>query len=351
MSYEKKHPQNQVLKNIKRRADMAEDSTFTGFQWALLVLIIIGCLHYVWLVWDDKFGLVKSGLSEGFESGATTTSESEKSRTVWFENDELFDEFYASVYDNLTQLAGRYPQEVSLIMHQWKKSAEFDTMDILDCGCGTGIATVMFAKQGVNSIIGLDKSEAMLRRAKAVTVLAADLPKEKRESVSFLQGDMMQEATFSPGQFSHAAVLFFTVYYSSDTVGLFRNLFSWVRPGGQIAIEVVNKYKFDPLLEAASPFVGLTVQKYSKKRVTKSKVEFDKFSYEAEFDLQDPGAEFREVFRFSDKSVRRQRHTFTMRDINEVVHFAQTAGWNYNGFVDLMTAGFEYAYVLIFTHP
>jgi hypothetical protein len=105
------------------------------------------------------------------------------------------------------------------------------------------------------------------------------------------------------------------------------------------------------MLEAAAPFIGLSLQKYSKERHTKSKVEFDRFSYEAEFDLQDPIAEFRETFRFADKSVRRQRHTLNMSDIKEIVHFAQIAGWNYNGNIDLVTAGFEYAYVLMFTHP
>lgn len=324
----------------------------TGFQWILLILLVFGCVHYLWLIWDDKYTPLHSGLKEGFRSEtANGDTESDKSQIIWFENEELYDDFYASVYDNLTQLAGRYPQEVSLIMHQWKKTNHADTMDVLDCGCGSGIASVMFAKQGVNSVIGLDRSESMLRRARSVTLPAGGLPKEQSDSVSFLKGDMNNENTFSPGQFTHAALLFFTVYYSKDTVGLFRNLFHWIKPGGQIAIEVVNKYKFDPLLEAASPFTGLTVQKYSKKRVTKSNVEFDKFSYEAEFDLQDPIAEFREVFRFKDKSVRRQRHTFTMRDINEIVHLAQTAGWTYNGYIDLVTAGFEYAYVLIFNHP
>jgi len=321
----------------------------TGFQCVIVILLVIGCLHYIWLVWDPSINAIKTDLKEGFESGAV--SQSEISRTLWFENDELFDTFYASVYDNLTQLSGRYPQEISLILTQWKKNTELDAMDVLDCGCGTGIAEVLFAKMGVNSVTGLDKSEAMLRRAKTVTVLGSNLPKEQRESITFLQGDMAQQLTFTAGQFSHAALLFFTIYYSNDPTGIFRNLFHWVRPGGQIAIEVVNKYKFDPLLESASPFVGTTIQKYVKKRVTKSKVEFDKFSYEAEFDLQDPTAEFREVFRFSDKSVRRQRHTLNMRDINEIVQCAQIAGWNYNGYIDLLTAGFEYAYVLLFTHP
>ena len=322
------------------------------FQWILVIFLVMGCIQYMWLVWEDKYNKKTSGLTEGFTNVSTgAITESEKSKTMWYENHELFDEFYGSVYDNLTQLAGRYPQEVSLIMHQWKKTAEPDTMDVLDCGSGTGIATVLFAKQGVNSVVGLDKSEAMLRRARSVTLLAAGLPKEQRDAVSFLQGDMNQQYTFSPGQFSHAAVLFFSLYYSNDPSGFFNNLYAWIRPGGQLAIEVVNKYKFDPLLESATPFVGISLQKYTKKRLTKSKVEFDKFSYEAEFDLQDPQAEFREVFRFGDKSVRRQRHTFTMRDINDYVHLAQTAGWNYNGYIDLLTAGFEYSYVLMFTHP
>lgn len=315
-----------------------------AFQWILLILLSIGCMHYMWLIWEDKY--INSSGTEGF----TGTDEASKSRTSWFENDELYDEFYSSVYDNLTQLAGRYPQEVSLIMHQWKKTAKPDTMDILDCGCGTGIATILMAKQGVNSVIGLDKSEAMLRRARNVTLVAASLPTEQKDAITFTQGDMLQQATFKAGQFSHACLLFFTVYYTNDTLGIFNNLYYWIRPGGQIAIEVVNKYKFDPLLEAATPFVGLSLQRYAKERMTKSKVEFDKFSYEAEFDLQDPQAEFRETFRFKDKSVRRQRHTMNMRDIKDIVHLAQTAGWNYTGNIDLITAGFEYSYVLIFTH-
>ena len=330
-----------------------EEASFLGmtaFQWIIATLLLFGCIHYIFMVWKDKHMI--SGLSEGFTNINTgAISDSEESKMIWYENDDLFDEFYASVYDNLTQLGGRYAQEITLIIHQWKKTAETDTMEILDCGCGTGIAATYFAKQGVKSVIGLDKSKAMLRRARNVTLIAANLPTEQRESVTFLEGDMGMESTFAPGQFSHAAVLFFTIYYSNDPVGLFRNLFNWVRPGGQIAIEVVNKYKFDPILEASSPFVGLSVQKYSKERVTKSKVEFDKFSYEAEFDLQDPAAEFRETFRFPDKSIRRQRHTFSMRDINDFVHLASSAGWTYNGYIDLISAGFEYAYILMFTHP
>jgi SAM-dependent methyltransferase len=323
----------------------------TPFQWILLGLLLVGAVQYLWLLWEQKYSR-RSGLAEGFTSQDTKATDADSSRHIWYDEDELFDDFYASVYDNLTQLAGRYPQELALIMTQWKKKAEPDTMEILDVGCGTGIASVLFARQGVKSIVGLDKSESMLRRARNVTTPAADLTQDQKDGLQFIQGDMMREATFPGGQFSHAALMFFSVYYTQDHTTLFKNLYHWVRPGGKLAVEVVNKYKFDPLLESATPFAGLSLQKYAKKeRFTKSKVEFDKFSYEAEFDLQDPTAEFRETFRFKDGSVRRQKHTLYMRDIKDLVHAAQSAGWTYDGNIDLTLAGFEYAYVLMFTHP
>jgi hypothetical protein len=97
--------------------------------------------------------------------------------------------------------------------------------------------------------------------------------------------------------------------------------------------------------------MGFSLQKYSKERVTNSKVTFDKFEYEAKFDLIDPIAEFRETFRFKDGSVRRQKHIFYMPPIEEIVKTAKIAGWEYKSYIDLTSIGFEYAYLLLFKHP
>jgi hypothetical protein len=134
-------------------------------------------------------------------------------------------------------------------------------------------------------------------------------------------------------------------------LALFRNLYLWVRPGGQLAIEVVNKYKFDPMLESASPLVGFSLQKYSKKRLTESNVVFDKFTYTGHFDLVDPQAEFIETFRFKDGTIRRQKHKMTMPTMEEIVKMGQAAGWVYQKYVDLVVVGFEYSYLLFFRHP
>jgi hypothetical protein len=68
--------------------------------------------------------------------------------------------------------------------------------------------------------------------------------------------------------------------------------------------------------------------------------------------LTDPKAEFRETFRFKDtKKVRRQKHVFIMPEIKEITQLAQTVGWKYEGYIDLMSIGFEYGYVLMFKKP
>jgi hypothetical protein len=80
----------------------------------------------------------------------------------------------------------------------------------------------------------------------------------------------------------------------------------------------------------------------------KSKVVFDKFDYEATFELDDPRAEFRETFRFKDGSARRQKHTLYMPSIEEMVQIAQRNGWTYTKYVDLTPMSFSYGYLLFF---
>ena len=129
---------------------------------------------------------------------------------------------------------------------------------------------------------------------------------------------------------------------------LFRNLAYWIKPGGTLAIEVVNKYKFDPILNSSNPWIGVNPQNYVKERLKTSKVVFDTFDYEATFELEDPNAEFRETFRFKDGSVRRQKHMLFMPSIPEIIKKAKQNGWLYTKYVDLMNISFPYGYLLFF---
>jgi SAM-dependent methyltransferase len=219
---------------------------------------------------------------------------------------------------------------------------------VLDLGCGTGHATTALAKLGAGRVVGMDYSKAMLDYAQKVIQPAAELTKKQSEAIEWRSDTILNPSACAAGEFNHIICFYFTFYYIQDQEEFFRFMNLWAAPGGKLCVEVVNKYKFDPILESASPFVAFSVQKYSKERVTKSKVTFNNFEYEANFELTDPEAEFYETFRFKNGHVRRQKHRFYMPTITQVVEYARRAGWKYVGYQDLQSVGFEYSYLLTF---
>lgn len=320
----------------------------TGPQKVMLVTLIVLCVNYVLTVIVDKYTVLKANTTEGFEG---SIPDKDNGLYSWLTDPQLiYDDFYAGVYDQLSQQAVRSKAKVAILYNLWKKDALAppSSWSILDMGCGTGHAAIAWAKQGVGRIVGLDESPAMLRQAETVGVPAEKLAKEKLETLRWRRDTLINPSAAAAGEFTHAYCFYFTFYYLKDKEQFFRHAHLWTKPGAKLCVEVVNKHKFDPILESASPFVGFSLQKYSKERLRKSKVTFDKFDYEAEFVLTDPRAEFYETFRFKNGHVRRQKHEFTMPSIEETVAMGKRSGWTYIGFQDLNPIGFEYAYLLTF---
>lgn len=325
------------------------------FQTFLLIVLVLLGINYLTAVFIDRIVLsgrdnpVKSLTEEGFEDG----SEAKGAQGTMLANDDLYDDFYASVYDKLAQGIERSAGKVALVMTQWKNwGMEPANLRVLDAGCGTGVASVAFTKLGAGRVIGLDLSEAMLRQARNVTLPATTLTQSQKDSLEWRKGDLLNPSAVAASEVNAAVVFYFTIYYMKDLDAFFRNMGVWVAPGGFMVVEVVNKYKFDPILDSASPFAGFSIQKYADKRMTKSKVHFDKFDYEAEFKLHEGAstAEFREAFQFKDGSKRKQKHHFIMPDIKNIVNSATYAGWTYKASLDTTALGFEYGFLLFFTH-
>lgn len=321
---------------------------FVGIILVVILHIMNGILYDTFLrPWkESQINL------EGFQNQEDIpgTRDEKQEGVKYLENDQIYDTFFASVYDQLTQGTNRTQAEVGLMLHEWTKQGEdLKTFEVLDAGCGTGIAVASLAKIGVKKSTGLDLSEAMIHHARNIVLPQTTLTSEQQKAVEFIVGDIINPSAFQGGQFTHTFMMYFTIYYLKDKETAFRNMYFWTKPGGRMVISVVNKHKFDPMLESSAPWLGFSLQKYTDKRITKSEVVFNKFKYIGEFDLQDPTAEFRETFRFNDGKVRRHRHELRMEDMNTIVGIARVAGWKYHGFADLTPIGAEYFYHLHFT--
>jgi SAM-dependent methyltransferase len=326
---------------------------FDTWQTIVLVGFLLIAMSYMVILGLDNLTTLNYGrITEGFltePDAKITATDATVSKYEWLGNDDLFDDFYASVFTKLTQNEKLVQAETAICMEEFSKNISKDHMIILDAGCGIGIGTASFKKQGAGTVVGIDKSPAMIRYCKGTTLPNTTLTDIEKQDIEFRQFDLMGPGAAGAAEFTHAVLLYFTVYYFRDLDSIFRNLALWVKPGGTLVVEVVNKYKFEPILDSSNPWIGFSLQKYSKERITKSKVVFDKFEYEADFELDDPRAEFRETFRFKDGSVRRQKHSLHMPSIPDIVKQAQQSGWTYTKYVDLMPLSFAYGYLLFFT--
>jgi hypothetical protein len=84
----------------------------------------------------------------------------------------------------------------------------------------------------------------------------------------------------------------------------------WLMPGGYLIVHLVDRETFDPILPPGNPLYIVSPQKYAKERITKTKVNFNQFVYNADFKLNEGSniAIFDEKFKFNDGKVRKQEH-------------------------------------------
>ena len=89
-----------------------------------------------------------------------------------------------------------------------------------------------------------------------------------------------------------------------------------------LVIHLVSRDDFDPILPIANPLLVVSPQRYAKKRITSSKVIFDNFTYNADFQLDKSKnkAIFSEKFKFKDSNkTRKQEHVFYMEDEDDIL--------------------------------
>jgi SAM-dependent methyltransferase len=191
-------------------------------------------------------------------------------------------------------------------------------------------------------VIGVDFSPSMIRKAK-----------EKYPNANFQVGDALDNGLFKMNSLTHVLCLYFTIYYFKDKRHFFDNAMDWLMPGGFLIVHLVDRETFDPILPPGNPLYIVSPQKYSKERITKTKVTFDDFVYNANFDLDENNniATFSEKFKFNDGHTRKQEQKLYMEDTSTIVNMAQDCGFILHGKIDMVKCAYEHQYLYIFIKP
>ena len=254
---------------------------------------------------------------------------------------QIYDNFYASIYDLLTKNTKKSTYEISSIIDSTIKNVDNplpkNEIKFLDAGCGTGNAASIVSK--LYPVTCLDKSKDMLNIAK----------KRQQEKMTLIKGDLKDRSTFDKHKFSHIMSLYFTIYYFRNIDHIFENFAKWVIPNGYVIIHLVDKKAFNPIINPASERILNDVQSYSKKRKTDSIVVFKNFTYTSDFKLENSNkAVFEENFIFKDGTTRSHRHHFYMYDKSHYVKTAKKYGFSLHDIRPQTMSGYAHHYLFIF---
>jgi len=256
------------------------------------------------------------------------------------EGTEIYDDFYANVYDALTYVNTKNDFEINNVIKLTKPTKK---SVILDVGSGTGHHVKQFAATGITNVTGVDNSKAMVKKAK-----------ELNPANKYVLGDVMVSSLFKNSMFTHITCFYFTIYYFNNKKAFLTNCFNWLMPGGQLVVHLVDKSMFDPILPPANPLLMVSPQRYAKERITHSNVVFDEFRYKANFEAGDgENAMFVEKFvtRKEEKVFRKNKHKLYMQDIEDILVIARSVGFIEKSKLDMIRVQYEYQYLYILQKP
>ena len=252
--------------------------------------------------------------------------------------DAIYDDFYANIYDYLVFNVVKNDYEIGIIKNSTQPG---ETSIIADIGCGTGHHVRNLSSQNLN-VIGIDISPSMIAKAK-----------EEFPQGDFRVGNALDNGLFKFNSLTHILCLYFTIYYFQDKRHFFDNAMDWLMPGGWLIVHLVDRETFDPILPPGNPLFIVSPQKYAKERITKTKIHFNDFIYESNFNLEKDKdlATFDEKFKFENGKVRKQQQKLYMEDTSTIVNMAQDCGFILQSKVDLVKCAYENQYLYIFVKP
>ena len=252
---------------------------------------------------------------------------------------EIYDDFYAGIYDFLVFNDVKNDYEVGMILNQNTPNTK---SVILDVGCGTGHHVGKLSQNPNLEVLGIDISPSMIAKAK-----------DNYPDLNFQVANVLNKDNFSNYEFTHILALYFTIYYLENKQQFFNNCMDWLKPGGYLIVHLVDRYKFDPILPPGNPLYVVSPQKYAKERITTTKINFNEFIYNSTFTLNESSdlATFDEKFKFNNGKVRRQEHLLYMTNIGDIINMAQDAGFIIHAKIDLVKVAYEYQYLYVFMKP
>jgi SAM-dependent methyltransferase len=221
---------------------------------------------------------------------------------------------------------------------------------VADLGAGTGRHLVHVARADPRlQVWAVDLAKSCIERCKRT------FEEEGVHNYRLVHGDFHDEHLLAADHFDAITLFYFSVYYASSYDRLFANVRRWLKPGGHLCAHVVDVHRFDPVVDAANPLVGINMQRYIDRRLTRSRVFLNRgVVYESQFrtrtDKRRMG--FADRVRYtSTNTLVENEHPVNIVEHGGLVRLAKRAGLRLVKQVPIRVVGYEYQYLAFFERP
>jgi len=261
-------------------------------------------------------------------------------------NKDIYDDFYAEIYDNLHDTKKRSQWELMNLL----KHTELDTYNstILDVGSGTGYALNELTIAGYKAY-GIDSSKEMVKQSETTY-----------PDIEVVCENVEDTLTFERDTFTHVLCTDFTIYQIKNKEIFFKNCYGWMKPNGYLVIHLVDRKQFN----LTKPKFGDEIEWKSfydtpKPRVTDIQTHYDDFQYSARYDFPVNLEEVNivtktETFKDTETAnVRQNEQTLFMEDLTQIIKLAKSCGFNVHAKVDMEPCNGDpnqYLYILERSH-
>lgn len=275
-----------------------------------IILILIFCL-FVTFITNNIYK------KEGFEN--TTKN------IIIKKGDDVFDNYYVNLYDDLLNNIKKNDNDIHIIKNNTNYSSN---SKILDIGCGTGHHVNLFNKQQHKYVIGIDNSQAMIKKAK-----------ENFPNSIFKLSNSLKSLEFQSDTFTHITCLNLTIYYIQNKELLLNNCYNWLQPKGVLILNLVDSNQFNAITSLAYDANQKPLSKSCNTRLTKCNIKFTTLDYKSEFKLDktinantinfnEPNAILKESFTAKNSnSTRINEHQLYMSTQESILSMAKYLGF------------------------
>ena len=296
---------------------------------SLIEKILFGLILILIIIFVNKLDLVKR---ENF------IDKTEK--FIKYYGNDIYDNFYVSIYDQLMQDDVKNTYEVGEIIN---KKVPTNIIKVLDIGCGTGHHVNLLNNNNINCI-GIDISQEMINKAR-----------QNYPQLNFKLANALDNMVFQDNEFTHISCLNYTIYCIKDKEQFFENCFKWLIPGGILILHLVDIYNFNPVLPSSDVVELLSLQLKNNNRLTQSNIHFKDFDYKSDFDINcdncsekkinKPNAFFREKFIFNNDNIRLNEHQYYMNSQKAIMSIAKDVGFIQQGYALMDNVNYKNNYL------